>query len=62
MAELEVGSKEWVADWIKKRKAKRISKAKSLTKAERASTAKKKKRSGGRKQFVMNTKKAKVSG
>jgi|TARA_R100000479_G_scaffold173931_1_gene121035 hypothetical protein len=37
-----------------------LSKAKSLTKAERAATAKKKKRSGGRKQFVMNTKKAKV--
>lgn len=39
-----------------------LSKAKSLTKAERAATAKKKKRSGGRKQFVMNTKKAKVRG
>jgi len=39
-----------------------LSKAKSLSKAERAATAKKKKRSGGRKQFVMNTKKAKVSG
>ncbi len=37
-----------------------LSKANSLTKAERAATAKKKKRSGGRKQFVMNTKKAKV--
>ena len=37
-----------------------LSKAKSLSKAERAATAKKKKRSGGRKQFVMNTKKAKV--
>ncbi len=39
-----------------------LSKAKSLTKAQRAATAKKKKRSGGRKQFVMNTKKAKVRG
>lgn len=37
-------------------------KAQSLTKAERASTAQKKKREshGGRKQFVSNTKKAKV--
>ncbi|QDP66331.1 MAG: hypothetical protein Unbinned6224contig1000_52 [Prokaryotic dsDNA virus sp.] len=39
-----------------------LSKAKSLTKSERAATAKKKKRSGGKKQFVMNTKKAKVRG
>jgi hypothetical protein len=30
MAELEVGSKEWVEDWMEKRKAKRISKAESL--------------------------------
>ena len=35
-------------------------KAKSLTKAERAATAKKKKEKGKNKQFVSNTKKAKV--
>jgi len=39
-----------------------LAKAKSLSKAERAATAKKKKRSKGRKQFVSNTKKAKVRG
>tara|TARA_R100001230_G_C5627623_1_gene135917 strand:- start:103 stop:348 length:246 start_codon:yes stop_codon:yes gene_type:complete len=38
-----------------------LKKAKSLTKAERAKTALKKKRSGGRKQFVANTKKARVT-
>ena len=39
-----------------------LSKAKSLSKSERASTAKKKKAAGSRgKQFVSNTKKAKVS-
>jgi hypothetical protein len=37
-----------------------MSKAKSLSKAQRASTAKKKKKSGGKKQFVSNTKAAKV--
>ena len=36
------------------------SKAQSLSKAERAKTARKKKASGGKKQFVSNTKKAKV--
>ena len=30
MAEFEIGSKEWVADWMEKRKAHRISKAQSL--------------------------------
>ena len=30
MAEFEVGSKEWVAEWMEKRKAHRISKAQSL--------------------------------
>ena len=39
-----------------------LAKAKSLSKAERAATAKKKKRSKGRTQFVGNTKKAKVRG
>ena len=39
-----------------------LSKAKSLSKSERASTAKKKKAAGSKgKQFVSNTKKAKVS-
>jgi len=39
-----------------------LSKAKSLSKSERASTAKKKKAAGAKgKQFVSNTKKAKVS-
>ena len=37
-----------------------MSKAKSLSKAQRAATAKKKKKSGGKKQFVSNTKAAKV--
>lgn len=37
-----------------------LAKANSLTKSERSATAKKKKRSGGRKQFVSNTKAAKV--
>ncbi len=38
-----------------------MAKAKSLSKADRASTAKKKKREGSKgKQFVSNTKKAKV--
>ena len=37
-----------------------LNKANSLTKSERAATAKKKKRSGGRTQFVSNTKAAKV--
>ena len=39
-----------------------LKKAKSMTKAERANTARKKKRQGGkRKQFVSNTKRAKVT-
>ena len=37
-----------------------LAKARSLSKAERAKTARKKKASGGKKQFVSNTKKAKV--
>jgi len=38
-----------------------LSKARSLSKAQRAATAKKKKKSGGKKQFVSNTKAARVS-
>lgn len=38
-----------------------LKKARSLTKAQRAATAKKKKASGKRKQFVRNTPAAKVS-
>lgn len=38
-----------------------LSKARSLTKSQRAATAKKKKKSGGKKQFVSNTKAARVS-
>tara|TARA_R110000787_G_scaffold21865_2_gene64184 strand:- start:294 stop:533 length:240 start_codon:yes stop_codon:yes gene_type:complete len=38
-----------------------LAKANSMTKAERAATAKKKKRSGRTKQFVANTKAGKVS-
>ena len=38
-----------------------LSKAKSMSKAERAATAKKKKSQGKRKQFVSNTKAARVS-
>ncbi len=37
-----------------------LNKAKSMTKAERAKTARKKKREGKRKQFVSNTKAGKV--
>ncbi|QDP53064.1 MAG: hypothetical protein GOVbin3107_62 [Prokaryotic dsDNA virus sp.] len=37
-----------------------LSKARSLSKKERAATARKKKASGGKKQFVPNTKAAKV--
>lgn len=37
-----------------------LDKAKSMTKAERAKTARKKKREGKRKQFVSNTKEGKV--
>jgi hypothetical protein len=37
-----------------------LAKARKLTKAQRAATAKKKKRSGGRKQFVPNTPAARV--
>ena len=37
-----------------------LSKARSLSKAERAKTARKKKAAGSKKQFVANTKKAKV--
>ena len=37
-----------------------LSKARSLSKAERAKTARKKKAAGKKKQFVANTKKAKV--
>lgn len=39
-----------------------LKKAQSMTKAERAATAKRKKRLGKKKQFVSNTKKAKVTG
>jgi len=38
-----------------------LSKARSMSKAERAATAKKKKREGKRKQFVSNTKAARVT-
>jgi len=38
-----------------------LRKAKALTRAQRAATAKKKKASGGKKQFVSNTKAAKVT-
>jgi len=38
-----------------------LSKAKSMTKAERAATANKKKKEGKRKQFVSNTKAARVT-
>ena len=38
-----------------------LAKANSMTKSERAATAKKKKRSGRAKQFVANTKAGKVS-
>jgi len=38
-----------------------LSKARSLSKAQRAATAKKKKKSGGKKQFVSNTKAARDS-
>ena len=38
-----------------------LKKAKSMTKAERAKTARKKKRKGKSKQFVPNTKRAKVT-
>ena len=38
-----------------------IKKANSMSKAERAKTARKKKASGGRKQFVPNTKKGRVT-
>jgi len=38
-----------------------LKKAKSMSKAERAATAKKKKRQGGKKQFVSNTKAGKVT-
>ncbi len=38
-----------------------LKKAKSMTKAERAKTARKKKASGGRKQFIPNTKKGRVT-
>ena len=38
-----------------------LKKAKSMTKAERANTARKKKASGGRKQFIPNTKKGRVT-
>ena len=37
-----------------------LNKARSLSKAERAETAKKKKREGTKKQFVSNTEKAKI--
>ena len=37
-----------------------LAKAKSLSKSERAATAKKKKKEGKKKQFVKNTKKANV--
>jgi len=38
-----------------------LRKAKSLTKAERAATARKKKRQGKRRQFVSNTREARVT-
>tara|TARA_R110002049_G_scaffold189748_2_gene358376 strand:+ start:1142 stop:1393 length:252 start_codon:yes stop_codon:yes gene_type:complete len=38
-----------------------LKKAKSMTKSERAKTARKKKASGGRKQFIPNTKKGRVT-
>ena len=38
-----------------------LSKARSMSKAERAATAKKKKKEGKKKQFVRNTKAARVS-
>lgn len=38
-----------------------MKKAKSLSRSERAKTARKKKASGGKKQFVSNTSKAKVT-
>jgi hypothetical protein len=38
-----------------------LAKARSLSKAERAKTARKKKSAGKKKQFVANTKKARVS-
>ena len=38
-----------------------LAKARSMSKAERAATAKKKKREGKRKQFVSNTKAARVT-
>ena len=38
-----------------------LSKAKSMSKAERAATAKKKKKEGKRKQFVRNTEAARVT-
>jgi hypothetical protein len=38
-----------------------LAKAKSMSKSERAATAKKKKRQGKSQQFVANTKKAKVT-
>ena len=38
-----------------------LAKANSISKLERAKTARKKKASGGNKQFVSNTKKAKVT-
>ena len=38
-----------------------LKKAKSMTKEERAKTARKKKASGGRKQFIPNTKKGRVT-
>lgn len=38
-----------------------LSKARSMSKADRAATAKRKKKHGKKKQFVSNTKKAKVT-
>ena len=38
-----------------------LKKANSMTKSERAKTARKKKASGGRKQFIPNTKKGRVT-
>jgi hypothetical protein len=38
-----------------------LAKAKSMSKSERAATAKKKKRQGSKKQFVSNTKAARVT-
>ena len=53
----------FVANWLEAHEHKlpmAIAKARKLTKAQRAATAKKKKRSGGKTQFVPNTPAARV--